>query len=197
MPRHAVRDVSFDPSPARLPLLFNKNGFYRAYARAMTSVAFYVQRSVGGELRPVYERNGVRWTEGGQREPHFCFESLFQPSIYVKEIDTYRLLGLEGICADSSCTCLYAPDAQDLLVVGGDRAKPDRPTIDSLRPVVDRILNMQKKMEAPRSHVVCVDLVAPDGHETYYEGIGPRRPCRDNFARARPSCHPQVTSRPT
>ena len=163
----------------------------------MTSVAFYVQRSVGGELRPVYERNGVRWTEGGQKEPHFCFESLFQPSIYVKELDTYRLLGLEGICADSSCTCLYAPDAQDLLVVGGDRAKPDRRTIDSLRPVVDRILNMQKKMEAPRSHVVCVDLVAPDGHETYYEGIGPRRPCRDNFARARPSCHPQVTSRPT
>ena len=33
-------------------------------------------------------------------------------------------------------------------------------------------LNMQKKMEAPRAHVVCVDLVAPDGHETYYKGIG-------------------------
>ena len=160
-------------------------------------VASWVRRAHGGKLRPVYERNGVRWTEDGQKEPHFCLESLFQPSIYFKEIDTYRLLGAPGICADSSCTCLYAPDAQDLLVVGGDRAKPDRPTIDSLRPVVDRILNMQKKMEAPRSHVVCVDLVAPDGHETYYEGIGPRRPCRDNFARARPSCYPQVTSRPT
>jgi hypothetical protein len=34
-------------------------------------VAFYVQRAFGGELRPVYERNGVRWTEDGQEEPHF------------------------------------------------------------------------------------------------------------------------------
>ena len=58
------------------------------------------------------------------------------------------------------------------MVVGGDRAKPDRRTIDSLRPVVDRILNMQKKMEAPRSHVVCVALLAPDAHETYHEDIG-------------------------
>ena len=161
-------------------------------------VAFWVRRAHGGELRPVYERNGVRWTEDGQKEPHFCLESLFQPSIYFKEIDTYRLLGAPGICADSSCTCLYAPGAYDLLVAGGDRAKPDRPTIDSVRPLVDRILNMRMEMaNPPRSHVVCVDLVAPDGHETYHEGKGPRRPCRDNFARARPSCYPQVTSRPT
>ena len=83
----------------------NKTGFTGRQTRAMTApVAFYVQRSVGGELRPVYERNGVRWTEGGQKEPHFRFESLFQPSIYLQKINTYRLLGAPGICADSSCT---------------------------------------------------------------------------------------------
>ena len=102
-------------------------------------VAFYVQRSVGGELRPVYERNGVRWTEGGQNEPHFRFESLFQPSIYLQKINTYRLLGLEGICADSSCTCLYAPDAHDLLVVGGDRAKTD--SLQLQPPYLPRTVN--------------------------------------------------------
>ena len=53
----------------------------------MTSVAFYVQRSVGGELRPVYERNGVRWTEGGQKEPHFCFESLNRQITRPKKVE--------------------------------------------------------------------------------------------------------------
>jgi hypothetical protein len=102
-------------------------------------VASWVRRAHGGKLRPVYERNGVRWTEDGQKEPHFCLESLFQPSIYFKEIDTYRLLGAPGICADSSCTCLYAPDAQDLLVVGGDRAKTD--SLQLQPPYLPRTVN--------------------------------------------------------
>ena len=82
-------------------------------------VAFWVRRAHGGELRPVYERNGVRWTEGGQKS--LTLPVALSASIYVKEIDTYDSSDSKGSARTRPALASTLPTRKISLVVGGDQ----------------------------------------------------------------------------